>query len=608
MATEKLKKKQTLRNYEYYSTQKLFDELYAESKNGKKFTQLMDMVISEENILLAYRSIKKNKGSKTRGVNNSTIVEMGEKSPKELIDYVRRRLQNFQPHPVRRVEIPKPDGRMRPLGIPTIEDRLIQQCIKQILEPIFEAKFHKHSYGFRPNRSTHHAIARAMFLANIAGYRFVVDIDIKGFFDNVNHGKLLKQLWTLGIRDKELLCILSKMLKAPIAGIGVPDKGVPQGGILSPLLANVVLNELDWWISDQWETFPSRKPFTSNESRYNALRRTSGLKRVFIVRYADDFKLFCTSRKDAKHLYLATKMWLKERLGLEVSPEKSRIVNLKKNWSDFLGFKLKLRRKCSKWVLKSQMTDKAYKKCKENIRTAIRRIGRKPNAWSVMQFNAMILGLHNYYKIATFVYIDFDRIAFDVRKSLLCRTKNHRSATGMRSRAFQQYYGEFTGKIFNVANLALFPINGVKTSPPMCFSQEICNYTVKGREKIHELQKAINPNTLKQIMEHPIQGESAELNDNRISMYVAQRGKCAISKEPLELGNMEVHHIVPRHKGGKDNYANLVLVTPNAHKLIHAADEGTVQKYLEKLKDCRLNMARLNKMRESVGNCKIVNR
>lgn len=144
------------------------------------------------------------------------------------------------------------------LGIPTIEDRLIQQCIKQILEPILEAKFYEHSYGFRPERNTGHAIARVQALTK-KGYHFVVDIDIKGFFDNVNNGKLLKQLWTLGIREKRLLSVISRMLKAKIDGIGIPEKGTPQGGILSPLLANVVLNELDWWIASQWSDFPTHQ-------------------------------------------------------------------------------------------------------------------------------------------------------------------------------------------------------------------------------------------------------------------------------------------------------------------------------------------------------------
>lgn len=605
MAANRPKKKQMLRNNEYYSTQELFDDLYQRSQNGEKFAHLMELITSEQNILLAYRAIKKNKGSKTKGVNSTTIIEMGEKYPEEMIAYVQKRLQNFQPHTVRRVEIPKLDGRMRPLGIPTMEDRIIQQCIKQVLEPICEAKFYKHSYGFRPNRSAHHAVARMMFLVNIARYRYVVDVDIKGFFDNVDHGKLLKQLWSLGIRDKHLLCILSKMLKAPIRGEGVPAKGVPQGGILSPLLANVVLNELDWWIASQWETFPTKGKCSRDADRYRKLRRKSSLKEIFIVRYADDFKLFCKNRSDAEKTFAATKMWLEKRLGLEISPEKSKIVNLKKEYSDFLGFKLKLRPKSKKWVLKSHMTDKAQKKCKENIRKAIALIGKEPSQKNITRFNAVILGLHEYYKIATNVYLDFDRIAFDVRKTLLCRTKSHRSKTGRRSPAFQQFYGDFTGKIYNVAERALFPINGVKTVPPMCFSPTICNYTEQGRAKIHEMQKAINPHILKKLMEHPIQGQSAELNDNRISLYVAQRGKCAICKEPLLLGEMEVHHLAPKSSGGKDNYANLALVTGDVHKLIHTTDPATIQKYLHKLKHCKLNMAKLNKFRSLAGNCKL---
>ncbi|HCR84026.1 MAG TPA: hypothetical protein DIW07_11605 [Lachnospiraceae bacterium] len=309
--TQRLKKKQKIRNNEYYNTQTVFDDLYSKAINNQNFYKLYDIITSEQNILLAYRNIKKNKGSKTSGTNKNSIIDIGDNEPEKLVNYIRQRMGNFIPHSVRRVEIEKENGKKRPLGIPTIEDRLIQQCIKQVLEPICEAKFHNHSYGFRPNRGTHHAIARALFLTNLKNHQYVVDIDIKGFFDNVNHGKLLKQMWSLGIRDKRLLCIISKMLKAEVKGIGIPDKGVPQGGILSPLLSNIVLNELDWWISSQWETNPIRKRYRTHQ-----IKGSKGtLKKIYIVRYADDFKLFCNNRADAGNIFIATQNWLKERLG-----------------------------------------------------------------------------------------------------------------------------------------------------------------------------------------------------------------------------------------------------------------------------------------------------
>ncbi|KPU44226.1 group II intron-encoded protein LtrA [Oxobacter pfennigii] len=148
--------------------------------------------------------------------------------------------------------------KFRILGIPTLEDRLLQQCTKQVLEPICEARFYKHSYGFRPNRSMEHALARAISLINSNKLHYAIDIDVKGFFDNVDHGKLLKQMWSMGIRDKKLLSVISKILKARIEGIGVPEKGTPQGGIISPILSNIVLNELDWWIYSQWEGMKTR--------------------------------------------------------------------------------------------------------------------------------------------------------------------------------------------------------------------------------------------------------------------------------------------------------------------------------------------------------------
>ena len=387
LTSERREKKQgKIRNSEYYGMESIFDTLYAESRNGKTFNHLMAIIESEENIKLAYRTIKRNHGSKTPGVDKKTIRNLAKLNEDEYVRLVKKKFSNYHPRPVRREEIPKDNGKTRPLGIPAISDRIVQQCILQVMEPICEAKFSENSNGFRPNRSAETAIAQCCRLIQVQHLYHVVDLDIKGFFDNINHTKLIRQIWSLGIRDKKLLCIIKQMLKAPVIlpnGEKIyPTKGTPQGGILSPLLANIVLNELDWWIASQWENMPTRTEFTIRQNRagaeikshvYRALRR-SNLKEMHSVRYADDFKIFCSSHTDAVKAYHATAKWLKDRLGLDISPEKSRIVNLKRQYSEFLGFKLKVQKRSNKYVVKSHMCDKAYKKVQKKLTEEVKKL------------------------------------------------------------------------------------------------------------------------------------------------------------------------------------------------------------------------------------------
>jgi len=259
-AKKKMKPKKTnhLRHAEYYDMQETFDRLYAKSAQGETFERLMKTVLSRDNILLAYRNIKRNDGSLTAGTDKLTMQDIEKHTPDELVTRIRNIVKNYSPRAVRRKEIPKPydPSKTRPLGIPCIWDRLVQQCILQVLEPICEAKFSENSYGFRPNRSCEHAIAAAYKLMQVSHMDYVIEFDIKGFFDNVDHSKLVTQMWALGIRDKGLIYVIKRILKAPIqledGTIVIPDKGTPQGGIISPLLANVVLNELDKWIDSQW--------------------------------------------------------------------------------------------------------------------------------------------------------------------------------------------------------------------------------------------------------------------------------------------------------------------------------------------------------------------
>ncbi|MBP0962243.1 MAG: group II intron reverse transcriptase/maturase [Oscillospiraceae bacterium] len=613
-------KKQKLRNAEYYNLQGVFDRLYADSKDGKAFTHLVDIITSPENIKLAYRNIKKNQGSKTAGTDKKTISDLSKWKEHKLISHIQRKLERYTPQKVRRVEIPKDNGKTRPLGIPTIMDRLIQQCILQVLEPICEAKFFERSNGFRPNRSAENAIAQAERMMQNMNLHYVVDVDIKAFFDNVSHGKLLKQMWTLGIRDKKLLCIISAMLKAEIAGIGFPEKGTPQGSIISPLLSNIVLNELDWWVASQWENIPTRENYikriyangTPDKSKQVLHLRKSSLKECYIVRYADDFKIFCRKRSDAIKMFEATKLWLKDRLGLEISSEKSKIVNLKRHFSEFLGFKLKMRKKGKdkqgkpKYVVEAHIKEQRLFKIRAYAKDIIGKIRQTYNKEMefrlVQMYNAYLIGVHNYYCIATHVNIDFHIIAYDVKKSLYNRLKHRITRKGTITNSYiRSKYGK-SKEVRFINNLAIVPIAYVQHRVPMDKKRRINNYTPEGREEIHKNLGFVDFSLLYHLMNTPCGAESVEYNDNRISMYVAQKGKCAITKEQLDIGTIDCHHKKPRTLGGGDEYNNLIIVSDKVHILIHSVNTVTLKKYLELVKPDAKQLKKINELRVMAEN------
>ena len=415
-----------LRHAEYYDMIPTFDELYERSLKNEEFKDLMGMILSRENIMLAYRELKANEGSMTPGTDGLKIIDIRKMTEDKVIQKVRNIVKGgkdgYNPRCVRRKDIPKANGDTRPLGIPCIWDRLIQQCIKQILEPICEAKFSENSYGFRPNRSVENAIATEYRMIQRQQLYFVVEFDIKGFFDNVNHSKLIKQLWAMNIHDKMLIYIIKRILKAPIklenGEIVQPTKGTPQGGIISPLLANIVLNELDHWVESQWQKNPIINKYTTRLNNsgspilshaYRAMRNTK-LKEMYIIRYADDFRILCKSKEDAEKVKIAVTKWLKERLKLDISTEKTKIVDVRKRYTEFLGFKMKTYKKGKKYVLKSHICDKASKRIERNLKEQVKLIARPQNhktvAEEVETFNSMVMGIQNYYSIATNISLD----------------------------------------------------------------------------------------------------------------------------------------------------------------------------------------------------------
>lgn len=609
-------KKEKLRNCEYYNMQEVFDKLYSESKKGRHFYNLVEIMKSPENIKLAYRNIKRNSGSKTAGADKKTISDLNKWDENKLVAYVQKKFEWYKPNAIRRIEIPKGEGKKRALGIPTIMDRLLQQCILQVLEPICDAKFFKRSNGFRPNHSAENAIAQSERLMQNVNCHYVVDIDIKSFFDNVNHGKLLKQMWALGIREKKLLSIISAMLKAKVATIGFPEKGTPQGSIISPLLSNIVLNELDWWIVSQWEEFPTKQNYvyrtykngTADKSYTVKVLRQTNLKECYIVRYADDFKIFCKKRADAVKIFEGTKKWLSERLGLEINLEKSKIVNLKRHYSEFLGFKLKVHIKGKKkngqpkFVVEAHIKDSALKKIhaksKEIIKQLRQTYDKRMEYRLIQQYNSYIIGIHNYYSIATHVNRDIQKIAYDVKKSLYNRLKHRLKKSGkITNRYIAEKYGT-SREVRYLGGHAIVPIAYVQHRIPMDKKIKVNSYTPEGRAEIHKNLSSVNMAVLYHLMNNPCGNKSVEYNDNRIALYVAQKGKCAVTGMELDVSQVDCHHKKPVALGGDDNYENLIIVSESVHILIHTNNKATIQKYLEVLKLNQKQLDKLNKLRE----------
>lgn len=616
-----------LRHAEYYEMQEVFDNLYARSRAGEKFTDLMGLILSRENILLAYRNIKTNTGSNTAGTDRLTIKDIGRLSPDEMVEKVRFIVKGtkhgYRPKPVRRKDIPKPNGSTRPLGIPCIWDRLVQQCIKQIMEPICEAKFSDNSYGFRPQRSVEHAISATYNRLQLSHLYYVIEFDIKGFFDNVNHSKLIKQMWTLGIQDKHLLWVVKQILKAPIrmpdGNMAHPEKGTPQGGIISPLLANIVLNELDHWIESQWQSNPVTRKYSirlnNNGSEncghgYRAMKRTR-LKEMFIVRYADDFRIFCRTKADAEKTKIAITQWLSERLKLEVSLEKTRVVNVKRRYSEFLGFKIKVHTKGVKQVVKSHICDKQLKRQKEKLTKQAKRIAKPESGRTefdeIRLYNSMVMGMQNYYQIATDVNLDCVSLNRSVMVILNNRLRNEKGGrlrkAGRKLTPVERIRYGRSEMLRYVAGTdePIYPIGYVQHKHPMGKKQSICCYTIEGRKEIHDNLR-VNTALMLMLMRQPLYGRSSEYADNRISLYSAQWGKCAVTGREFEvIEDIHCHHITPRGKGGDDRYENLTLVLEPIHRLIHTTNEEIIGLYLQLLNLNKSQLAKLNELRKKAG-------
>jgi len=337
------------------------------TNRAKQTEGLLEQILTPENLDLACRQVKRNKGA--GGIDRMQVDELLpflKEHQNELVQALRD--GKYHPSPVRRVEIPKENGKTRKLGIPTVVDRLIQQAICQILTPIYEQKFSDNSYGFRPGKSAHDALRKCQ--TNITeGYKYVVDMDLEKYFDTVNQSRLI-QILSETIRDGRVISLIHKFLKAGVMVGGMfedsPD-GVPQGGPLSPLLGNVMLNECDWELERRGHRF---------------------------VRYADDLMVFCKSKKAATRTLDKILPFIEGKLFLKVNREKTKVAHV--NYVKYLGH--------SFYIYRGEGRLRIHSKSVMKFKDKVREVTGRSNGMGIEErkcrLNSLVRGWMSYFKLA----------------------------------------------------------------------------------------------------------------------------------------------------------------------------------------------------------------
>ena len=487
----------------------ILDNLYQQSKEvydagGRPaWKGLLEIMSAETTIVTAIHNIKSNHGSETPGVDGKQMRrDYLEKPFQWVIKDIQKAFSHFEAQKIRRKYIDKPGkAEKRPLGIPTIRDRIVQECIRIVLEPILEAQFYAHSYGFRPMRDTAMALERIDIIMHNTGNYWIVEGDISKCFDHIDHSILLKRLYHMGIHDRRVLQIVKAMLKAGVMDeCEVNEKGTPQGGLISPLLANAYLDIMDEWVKKQWEKKETRYQYAQDSSRLHALHQTD-LIPGYLVRYADDFIIATDTRAHAENWKARLQVFLHDRMKLTLSTEKTLITDIRKKHIKFLGYEFKMvPGKSRRGYIPRTLPDRdrlkrEVDKITEEIKQIPRSYSKEKMIGAINRINSEIRGVIQYYQCCTWVNIAMQKHVQKLMWAGKCRLKQYKgkwipaNETQNLPRVHQQYKTKIPSIKYRDIYVGFTALTFCRWEKPYPKREAETPYTEAGRQLYFERTK-----------------------------------------------------------------------------------------------------------------------
>ena len=603
----------------------LLDKLYQQSREAREagerpaFKGLLEIMSAEATIVTAIHNIKSNHGSDTPGVDNKTMKrDYLQKSYKWVINDIRAAFEKFEPQKVRRKYIDKPGKKeKRPLGIPTIRDRIVQECMRIVMEPIMEAQFFEHSYGFRPMRDTAMALERLNFITFHTGYYWFVEGDISKCFDHIDHATLLRRLYHMGIKDRRVLQIIKQMLKAGVLDeCEVNEEGTMQGGIISPLLANVYLDIMDEWVTKQWELKHTEHAYNQDSAKRRALKKTN-LVPGFLVRYADDFVIITDSREHAEFWKASLQAFLETGMKLTLSKEKTLITDVRKKHACFLGYEFRAVKGKGEHGYVTRTRPDRERLCRkvdaltDSIKKIPRETSREKLIDEINRINSQIRGVIQYYQCCTWVSVSMEKYGRKLQLAASRRLKQFKGKwiPAKETQNLPRIHQNYRQKLPSVKYRDIYI--GV-TSLTFCQWQETRGknpketpYTEEGRDinfrrtKKKRIQARLDELYSENVATAVLNGKWGHLNNfefvmNRAYALNRDRLKCRVCGKWLIDNTPYTHRINPRLPLDRVNRVNnLISVhrkcyqainTPGMDVSIFDADaQKRIRNYREKL-------------------------